>query len=54
MPEVSTGAMSTFLAAFALALPAGQHAALVLDHAGWHGARTLVVPLNITPVPLPT
>ena len=53
MPEVSTGAMSAFLAAFAQALPAGRHAALVLDRAGWHGARALVVPPTITLVPLP-
>ena len=53
MPEVSTGAMSTFLAAFAQALPAGQHAVLMLDRAGWHGAKALVVPPTITLVPLP-
>ena len=34
MPEVSTGAMSAFLAAFAQALPAGQHAVTVLNRAG--------------------
>ena len=54
MPEVSTSAMSTFLSAFAQALPAGQHAALVLDRAGWHPAKALVVPPTITLVALPT
>ena len=29
------------------------HAVLVLDRAGWHGARALTVPANITLVPLP-
>lgn len=53
LPEVSTGAMSTFLAELARTLPAGQHAALVLDRAGWHGARDLVVPDTVTLVPLP-
>ena len=30
-----------------------MHAALVLDQAGWHAARALAVPANITLVPLP-
>jgi transposase len=29
------------------------HAVLVLDRAGWHGARALTVPPNVTLVPLP-
>jgi hypothetical protein len=53
LPEVSTAAMNLFLAAFAADLPADVHAALVLDGAGWHGARGLVVPANVTLVPLP-
>jgi transposase len=53
LPEVSTAAMSLFLAAFAAGLPAEVHAALVLDGAGWHGGRGLVVPANVTLVPLP-
>ena len=53
LPEVSTGAMSTFLAKFAQALPADQHAVLVLDQAGWHAAKALVVPDPITLVSLP-
>ena len=53
MPEVSTATMSTFLAAFAENLPAGQHGVLVLDRAGWHGAKALAVPDAITLVPLP-
>ena len=53
MPEVSTSAMSTFLATFAEALPPNQHAVLVLDQAGWHGAKRLVVPDAVTLVPLP-
>ena len=28
--------------------PAEQHAVLVLDQAGWHGAKALVVPDTIT------
>ncbi|HEY5675722.1 MAG TPA: transposase, partial [Myxococcales bacterium] len=36
LPEVSTAAMGVFLAELARAVPAGTHAALVLDGAGWH------------------
>jgi transposase len=53
LPEVSTAAMNTFLDAFARALPAGQHAVMVLDQAGWHGAKALRVPDTVTLVPLP-
>lgn len=52
-PRVSTEAMSVFLAEFAATLPADQHAVMVLDRAGWHGARALKVPGTITLVPLP-
>src|SRR3712207_8831733 len=38
---------------FAAALAADAHAVLVLDRAGWHGARRLAVPPNVTLVPLP-
>jgi len=29
------------------------HAVLLLDQAGWHGSRALVIPANITLMPLP-
>jgi transposase len=45
--------MSLFLAAFSRTLPKDVHAVLVLDRAGWHGAKALKVPANITLVPLP-
>ena len=48
LPEVSTAAMSTFLAELARAVPAGTHAALVLDGAGWHVSDELSVPANLT------
>jgi putative transposase len=38
---------------FAAALAKGAHAALALDRAGWHGARSPAVPPDIPPVPLP-
>ena len=53
LPEASATAMSLFLAAFAEQLAPGTHAVLILDQAGWHGARRLVVPANVTLLPLP-
>ena len=53
LPRVSTAAMSRFLADFAQTLPENTHAVMVLDQAGWHGAKGLQVPESITLVPLP-
>ncbi len=53
LPEVSTAAMQAVLDRFAAALAADAHAVLVLDQAGWHASRSLVVPPNATLVPLP-
>jgi transposase len=53
LPQVSTAAMDVFLAQFAAILAEDEHAVLVLDRAGWHRARKLVVPSNITLVRLP-
>jgi transposase len=53
LPEATTVAMNRFLAEFGRRLPDGVHAALVLDGAGWHGAKALEVPANVTLVPLP-
>ncbi|WP_244442615.1 IS630 family transposase [Azospirillum lipoferum] len=53
MPTVSTTAMSLFLDGFSRSLEPDVQAVLVLDQAGWHGSPTLVVPDNITLVPLP-
>ena len=33
--------------------PPGAHAILLLDQAGWHGAKALVVPSNVSLLPLP-
>ena len=54
LPEVSTAAMDLFLAELARAVPAGVHAVLVLDRAGWHVSKDLVVPANLTLVHLPS
>jgi hypothetical protein len=53
LPEATTATMNLFLVELAANLPADVHAVLVLDRAGWHGARALVVPANVTLVPLP-
>ena len=54
LPEISTAAMGVFLAELSRAVPAGAHAALVLDGAGWHVSDDLVVPANLTLIPLPS
>jgi putative transposase len=48
LPEVSTAAMGVFLAELSRAVPAGSHAALVPDGAGWHVSEELSVPANLT------
>jgi hypothetical protein len=53
LPEVSTRTMQVFLDRFAATLAADEHAVMLLDQAGWHGAHDLVVPGNVTLVPLP-
>jgi len=53
LPTVSTAAMSQFLAKLSASLAPDAHAVLVLDQAGRHGARALVIPDTITLVPLP-
>ena len=53
LPEVSAKAMNEFLAQFAATLPADEHAVMVLDRAGWHTAKRLVIPSNVTLVWLP-
>ena len=53
MPYVDTAAMQEFLDRFAQTLAQDEHVVLVLDQAGWHGARALRVPDAITLLPLP-
>ena len=53
LPLVSTEAMSVFLDHFAAGLEPDEHAVMVLDQAGWHGAQGLRVPNNVSLVPLP-
>jgi transposase len=53
LPGVNTALMQLFLARFAATLPQDVHAVLILDGAGWHATKALVVPDNLTLVPLP-
>ena len=53
MPRCTTEVMSLHLAEIAQAVAPGAHAVLLLDQAGWHTTRKLVVPANITLLPLP-
>ena len=52
-PTVDTALMQQFLAGLSGTLGADEHAVLVLDNAGWHVARALRVPDNVTLLFLP-
>ena len=45
--------MSLQLAEIAQTVAPGAHAIVLLDQAGWHQSKRLVVPANITLLPLP-
>jgi transposase len=53
LPRCNTEAMSLHLAEIATAVAPGAHAVLLLDQAGWHLSDELIVPANITLLPLP-
>ena len=53
MPRCNSEAMSMRLEEIAFHVAPGAHAVLLLDQAGWHGSAELVVPPNITLMPLP-
>jgi hypothetical protein len=53
MPFCDTAAMQAHLAEISAAVAPGAHAVLILDQAGWHLSKDLVVPGNITRLPLP-
>jgi hypothetical protein len=51
--HVSVTAMNLLLEEVAAQLPAGTHAVMLIDNAGWHIAKELRVPPNISLVHLP-
>ncbi len=53
LPRCNSAAMTQHLAEIARAVTPGAHAVLMLDQAGWHLSDKLVVPANITLLPLP-
>jgi putative transposase len=53
LPWCNTAMMNLHLAAISADVAPGCHALLLADQAGWHLSRKLVVPHNITIVPLP-
>jgi transposase len=54
MPAVGAETMSVFLTDFAASLAPDEHALMVMDQAGWHGAGALAVPDNVTIAFLPS
>ncbi len=52
-PTVNTELMNTFLQGLSGTLGDDEHAVLVLDNAGWHVAKALRVPANVTLLFLP-
>ena len=53
LPRCNIEAMNLHLAAIAAEVAPGAIAALLVDQAGWHMSKRLVVPPNIVIVPLP-
>ena len=53
MSRCNSEAMSLHLKEIAFHVALGAHAVILLDQAGWHGSAELVVPPNITLMPLP-
>lgn len=53
MPQANTEAMTHHLQALSEAVPAGRHAVLVLDRAGWHTTPKLPQFPNVSLLPLP-
>ena len=53
LPQVDAEAMNLHLAEISPQVAADAHAMVILDQAGWHGAKALRVPPNLTLLPLP-
>jgi transposase len=53
LPHANTAAMNLFLHELSGQLAQEVHAVLVLDNAGWHRSRELIVPANISLLYLP-
>jgi transposase len=53
MPELNTAVVNLFLEQFSRELPAGVHAVMIWDGAGFHSGKDLVVPGNVSLIRLP-
>jgi len=53
LPYTNTEAMNMFLEELSLIIQCNRHVALLIDNAGWHTAKKLTVPSNVTLIPLP-
>src|SRR5918998_2205241 len=53
LPRCTTAGMTLHLNEIAHAVAPGAHALVLVDQAGWHQSRRLVIPDNITLLPLP-
>src|SRR4051812_20121985 len=54
LPRCTTQGMTLHLKEIAQAVTPGAHALVLVDQAGWHQSKRLVVPANITLMPLPS
>ena len=52
-PHLDTAMMNYFLSEFSRSLAPDVHAVMILDQAGWHVSKALVVPANLTLIHLP-
>jgi hypothetical protein len=53
LPTVSAAAMQAILDELGQAVAPGAHAVVLMDRAGWHIAREIAIPANLTPLFLP-
>jgi len=53
LPYANTSAMNVFLQGLSNQAAPGRHIGLLVDNAGWHRSHDLVIPNNITLIPLP-
>lgn len=54
LPDANTEGMNLHLQAISSEVPEGRHAVVVFDKAGWHTTDNLIVPKNISLLPLPS
>ena len=53
LPNVGAAAMQAMLDELSQAVSPDAHAVVLMDRAGWHIAKTLTIPANLTPLFLP-